>query len=237
MYEPCVYFDQPNMKIVIGDQTFSSKLEAKKAATLVLSQYKGQRIEVGQKDYSFVEALWKRSPSWVDGYDAFYIGQKGFGIGLTSFAGDGKCAIDWSVKVAISGRNVNTHTMLTQAMRVAIRPQVLAYRGRGLVHCEKCSSSDKIEVDHVVTFRTLMYQWLDQWQGEKPSEFIYTHAGWLFGQEDESFKKGWADYHRVHCRLRFLCSQCHLGVTAETRQSSGSEADSLVEEPESDPRD
>ena len=225
------------MKIDIGGCAFATKAAAKKHATQVLTKYKGRRIDVGAEDYGFIAALWKRSPSWAEGYTKFDVGQKFNGLGITA-VGDGGKSIDWSIKTAVSGRNVNMWSMLTQAMRGAIRPQILAFRGRSVVHCELCSSTRQIEVDHVVTFKVLMYQWLELWGDERPSDFVYSHAGFQFREEDEAFRRGWANHHRVHCRLRFLCSDCHVKVTTEARQSSGSEgSEGEVEEEEAHPRD
>ena len=225
------------MKLTIGDRTFATKVEAKKHSTAVLLKYKGRRVDVLAEDYAFVEALWKRSPSWVEGCTSFEVGQKFNGIGVSAISGDG-VSIDWSVKSAVSGRHVNSLSQLTQALRTAIRSQILAFRGRGIAHCELCRSTKQIEVDHVVTFKKLMYEYLELWGDDRPKEFIYSHAGWLFKEQDEEFRKGWTDHHRVHCRLRLLCSACHLNVTIEARQSgSEGETSQEVEEAEELPRD
>lgn len=217
---PSCIADTHSMKVAIGNETFATKAAAKAYAMKVLAKYAGRRIEKGAEDFPFVSALWCRSPSWDDGYSSFEVGKKFSGICVVALAGDGR-RIDWSIRAAVSGRHVGRWTQLTVAMRLAIRPQILDFRAanRG-ADCELCGSKNDrpLEVDHIVSFRSLMRGYLDGRAGVYPDEFQYSHSGWTMRPEDSAFKDGWIEHHQAGAHLRLLCSGCHLRVTKEARQ-------------------
>ena len=155
----------------------------------------------------------------------FVIGQKFAGAAVKAVTTNG--VIDWSLRSAISGKQVSRWTMLTVALRGSIRPQMQRFRGAASGKCELCDFNGFCEVDHVIAFKSLMREYLDL-RGYYPSEYAYQHSGWAFRLEDREFEMEWVQFHEERCSLRLLCHGCHLVVTKGQRSDSESEANSDV---------
>lgn len=202
------------MKIRIGASEFKSQTVAKKHVQSIIEQYVGENIGESSEHWGLINALWERSPSYVIGVLYFEVSRKFRGCAISAITGNGK--IDWSVRGAVSGKDVNRWTMLTVAMRQAIRPQIQKFKAGCSRLCEICQSGGKLEIDHTVSFKSLMRGYLDQ-AGPSPDVFVYMHAGWMFRPEDREFEANWQQYHEERCALRPLCVPCHLRCTLEAR--------------------
>ena len=204
------------MKLLIGGQVFPSKALAKKYVIGIAERYVNSEINVKSPDYGLFQDLWTRSPSFEDGYDRFHVGRKFSGVCICSISSDGNNKIDWSLRNAVAGRFPTTWTQCVLSMRHAIRPQIQVFREQ-CNKCKLCDSKENIEIDHVVSFNSLMLGYLGP-TVNMPDIYKYTSSGWTFTPENAEFEKGWVEYHRQNCELRPLCSTCHKQVTRASRE-------------------
>jgi hypothetical protein len=100
-----------------------------------------------------------------------------------------------------------------EAMRRAIEPQIIAYRGSVPARCELCTViSTRLEVDHFpVTFAELVAGYAEAVGGwdaiEVDTEWTGDYVeGSQLGAMD---KKVWSLYHCRYASLRLLCGVCH----------------------------
>lgn len=212
----CVY--SRKMKLCIGGVDFKTKGLAKKYVTETIRKYIGSEINESSDDFAFFMALWMKSPAWVDGATHFEVATKFSGAAIRAVTGDG-IKIDFSLRAAIRGKDVNTWTKLTIAMRGAIRPQIQQFKTKCNGKCDMCDKCGYLEIDHIIQFKDLMAGYLDSRSRVFPEVYTYTHSGWIFTQEDLGFEKEWQEWHRSRCSLRPLCSVCHLSVTKAGRSS------------------
>src|SRR5690349_377054 len=143
------------MKLQIGDMHFPTKAQAKKYVREVVEQYVGAEINEESEHFGFFTALWTRSPAWVEGVRHFEVSRKFLGAAIRAVTGDG-VIIEFSMRAAVAGKDVNVWTKLTLALRASIRPQIQHFKGKCRGLCELCGNGGKIEIDHVVTFKSLM---------------------------------------------------------------------------------
>lgn len=182
-------------------------------------------IREGSEHFELFLALWARSPAWEPGLAYFEIGRKFLNAAIAAITQDGK-RIDFSLRSAIRGKDVNTWTKATLAMRTAIRPQVQQFKAQAKNECEHCCSSEHLEVDHERSFRDLMRGYIASRSGAFPDRYAYKHSGWVFTEVEREFEIGWVQYHADHCSLRLLCHECHQRRTLQQkRENSQSESE------------
>ena len=205
---------------------FTTKKSAKLHVKSIVDSLIGWEVRESSEHFELLMGLWLRSPSFVPGECHFVIGAKFAGVAMKAITCEGQ-NIDWSIRSAISGKEVSRWTKLTQALRGAIRPQMQKFRSAGSGKCEMCDFNGFCEVDHKISFKSLMREYLGL-RGYYPSEYVYAHSGWAFRLEDREFEAQWVEFHEVRCSLRLLCHGCHKGVTQRQRSDSESEASSDV---------
>ena len=210
-------YSSANMKICIGPMKFTTKKSAKLHVKSIVESLIGWEVRETNEHFELLMGLWLRSPSFMPGECHFLIGAKFAGAAIKTVTGNG--VIDWSIRAAISGKEVSKWTMLTIALRGAIRPQMQRFRGAGSGKCELCDFNGFCEVDHIIAFKSLMREYLDL-RGYYPSEYVYAHSGWQFRPEDRAFEVEWVNFHEERCSLRLLCHSCHLVVTQRQRSDS-----------------
>ena len=110
--------------------------------------------------FKLLMSLWVRSPLFVAGECHFVVGRKFAGAAVKTVTTCEGLMIDWSIRSAISGKEVSTWTMFTVAMRAAIRPHMQKFRSAGSGKCEMCDYNGFCEVDHVISFKSLMREYL-----------------------------------------------------------------------------
>ena len=106
----------------------------------------------------------------------------------------------------------STNNSLKQAMRYAIKDQILDYRDScDELICEKCGSEQNIQIDHMILFKNLYDDFLSQNTLTIPTEFDNTYFNSAkFKNNDVEFKNSWDEYHKKHAILRCLCNKCNL---------------------------
>ena len=207
------------MKICIGPMKFTTKKSAKLHVKSIVESLIGWEVRESSEHFELLMGLWLRSPSFVPGECHFIIGAKFAGAAMKAITCEGQ-NIDWSIRSAISGRDVSLWTKLTVALRGAIRPQMQKFRSAGSGKCEQCNFNGFCEVDHKISFKSLMREYLDL-RGYYPSEYTYQHSGWTFRPEDREFEEEWIRFHEGRCSLRLLCHGCQV-VTQRQRSDSDS---------------
>lgn len=100
---------------------------------------------------------------------------------------------------------------LKSAMRYAIVDQILEFKNNcDELVCEICKSDYIIQIDHVILFKQLYYDFLSQNTLPIPTTFdnTYYHSA-MFKECDKEFENSWSDYHKNHALLRCLCNKCN----------------------------
>lgn len=200
------------MKLRLGEMDFQSMGDAKKYVMNLAKGFVGREIHPGSEHFEFFSALWLRSPNWESGLTHFEIGRKFMSAAFVAVTHEGK-RIDFSLRTAVRGKDVGTWTKLTIALRGSIRPQIQTFKAECDGLCEMCGATEHLEIDHVVSFKSLMRGYLDSKNDVYPGEYDYNHSGWRFKSADWLFERDWQEWHRQKCLLRPLCSGCHLVVT------------------------
>jgi hypothetical protein len=100
-----------------------------------------------------------------------------------------------------------------RALRDEIKEQINEYR-RNNSSCVRCGSKDKLEVDHVKTFKSLSESFLKICSDELGSISI-CKRGIYYCISDEIVKQRWLDFHKENCILQSLCKSCHKKKTHE----------------------
>ncbi len=204
------------MRLRIAGIEFGTKKIAKSHVMDIVKMLIGETIEPGDEHWYLLWSLWERSPLYVPGGTYFLIGQKFDGPAIKTVTREGK-VIDWSIRGAVSGKDLCVWSKLICAMRWAVRPHIVRFKDLQGGGCERCGSFRHLEVDHLVRFRDLMKEYIESKSGVYPELYQYTHDGHCFRSEDAEFEAGWATYHNSRCKLRLLCSDCHRIVTESQR--------------------
>jgi 5-methylcytosine-specific restriction endonuclease McrA len=117
---------------------------------------------------------------------------------------------------------------LMNAMRTAVRPQIVEYKRkmRRDYHCVECSTAhDQLTVDHIVPFRLLADSFIES---NFPHAIAtrYDDATKTHVISDEDTKASWIAYHRAELSdddgagcflgLQLLCRHCHDWDNATT---------------------
>ncbi len=200
------------MKLQLGEKDFRSMSEAKNYVMNLAREFVGGEIHPESEHFDFFAALWLRSPSWEAGLSHFEVGRKFMGAAFVAVTHEGK-RIDFSLRMAIRGKDVTTWTKLTIALRGSIRPQIQTFKAECDGKCEMCGADGHLEVDHVISFKSLMREYLDSRGNVYPVDYDYNHCGWRFKSADWEFNRDWQEWHAKKCSLRLLCVSCHLTVT------------------------
>ena len=208
------------MKICIGPMKFTTQKSAKLFVKSIVESLIGYEVRESSEHFELLMGLWLRSPLFVPGVVHFIVAQKFSGAAMKAVTCEGQ-NIDWSIRSAISGKDVSRWTKLTQALRSSIRSQMQKFRVAGNGKCELCEVEGFCEVDHCVRFRDLMRDYLDL-RGYFPLDYDYLHSGFAFKSEDREFEANWQQFHQERCSLRLLCHDCHLTVTQRQRENGDS---------------
>jgi hypothetical protein len=221
------------MKIIIGGEIFATKAKAKEYVVNLTKKYIGGRVDESSPDFGVFSDLWTRSPSFEEGPCHFEVGKRFTSVAIKTVLREPvNRVIDWSLRSAVSGRFPSQHTQLTLAMRLAIRPQIQAFKYNNR-QCAQCYVYNDIQIDHVTSFKDLMRAFIDK---ECPPTFYYfSPSGWAFCPEHVDYENKWTEFHLTKARLRPLCADCHKDVTQfarrqemKSRNSSDSETERLT---------
>jgi hypothetical protein len=134
------------VRVQIGGAEFPTMAAAKVYMRKIIEGCVGRYIDESNEHWPMISALWQRSPNFESGLLYFEASRKFKGCAIKAVTSAGN--IDWSIRSAISGKDVGKWTKLTLAMRTAIRPQTVQFRYKSSKLCEICGSGGFLEVDH-----------------------------------------------------------------------------------------
>ena len=101
----CVY-DVSRMKLQLGHLPFGSKKLAKNYVKSVVESLIGYEVRETSEHFKLLMSLWVRSPLFVNGVTHFVVGSKFAGAAMKAVTCEGK-NIDWSIRSAISGKDIS----------------------------------------------------------------------------------------------------------------------------------
>ena len=106
-----------------------------------------------------------------------------------------------------------TSDMLTESLRTSVVSQILDFKGICNNICNKCGEKNNPEVDHVIHFDELKYNFLNYCKKNNiniPESFDELPDNrCCFNEEDKEFNDLWFNYHKKHAKLRILCKRCN----------------------------
>ena len=210
-------------KYYIGKLEFKTKKECEDYTRNIINTLGCCKINKDHKNFSFFNDLLKNHSEYNDkkgvGIKYFYIqpnalNKKCYATLIKRLDGS---KIDFSWLYCCKFKTYTNNHDLIQAMRQAIRHDIIKYKKQSKLICNFCSVDDKpysnYHVDHdEPSFKTLTDNFLQSTKKQIPSSFggcETTHVT-IFNDEDEDFENEWNTYHNKHCNLQILCKDCNL---------------------------
>lgn len=108
----------------------------------------------------------------------------------------------------------NDYTVLSNCMRKIIRDQIFEFRQEKIQNkkfvCEMCPNIEKIEIDHIKTFKVLVDEFLEKntYKYNIVDDLIL--GGEKIDDKNICFINSWYDFHEENANLRCLCQSCNL---------------------------
>lgn len=203
--------------IKIGDLEFSSK-----ASALDFTRSKIRSFDGREKFwFDLIERHPEREFKVGGGVAKFILVPNGRNRNASSTAilrVDGTTEV-FSWKVCITGVGTSAQSLLNQAMRFAVKPQIDNYRAMRIasrnLNCHLCGTQvrtgNNMNVDHAkIPFRQLRDEFIGgedriptEFEGDKVSRSP------IFLHQDSSFKEKWIKYHDMFAFLNLLCATCN----------------------------
>jgi hypothetical protein len=204
----------------IGELRFDSKSAAQNYTRNIIVSLGYCKVTSTHEHFNFFIDLIKNLSNYKSkigcGVDYFHIvpnalQKKSYHINLVR---KDKTEIDISWKNAASSKWVEPADNLTNAMRVAISPDISKFRSISKIECNECGVMDEgvtFHVDHVSpSFKDLHDNFLKNNKLQLPTQFDddeFFRA--KFKKTDSEFTKKWLTYHRNNCELQILCMPCN----------------------------
>ena len=115
---------------------------------------------------------------------------------------------DISYRCCINERNA--YYNLNSALRYAIEPQIQEFRDKTRLICSSCNSTENIQIDHIIMFKTLVSEFLKTFK-DIPTDFDDNeYNGCKFKKDDNEFENKWCHFHKSNAQLQCLCLKCNL---------------------------
>ena len=199
--------------------TFANKtFKTKSDALTYFKNYLASHDSIADEDYPIFEAFMQHHPCGLKSDERVIITNHVM-YGKTS-----KCYAvvnasgtvdERSYKTAINGYNKASE--VKWCMREAIRPQINEFRHDNTIPdtCPMCHSEmNEVHVDHIIPFCRLLSDFL----AKESLTFDDIEIVREFGQDkrlkDVELGKRFADYHKEHAQLRYLCAHCNITRSA-----------------------
>lgn len=102
---------------------------------------------------------------------------------------------------------------LQSALRHAVSSQILEWKRKHLSgrRCAFCDSVTRLQADHKGrSFYSLTLDFFKQDPDPPPVHFDYHLLGREFKAENQEFEHRWQLFHRLHCKLQWLCQRCNI---------------------------
>ena len=199
--------------MTFANKTFKTKTEA----LTFFKNYLSSNDSIPDEDYPMIEAFIQNHPRGLKTDEKVIITTNTM-YGKTSkcFAVvDSNGTVDQcSYKTAINGYNKAGE--VKWCMRDVIQPQIDEFRRNDTIldSCPMCHSKMKeIHVDHIIPFCRILSDFLTN---ESLTSLTFDDIAFVkeVGQKkrlkDEELGKRFADYHKEHAQLRYLCAHCNI---------------------------
>lgn len=188
------------MKIVIGNETFDTKSEARKHYTDRFLNHGIFKLTTDDKKTLYILA--SMNPDYtITIADFQLIVNKYNKIEIESTLVNGQTS-GFSINNCIRGKGVTLLSKINKVFRDAVEPQILAFRNSStqIPKCSLCKIlSHDIQVDHVLpVFKTIISNFLIK--NELAGNFDLT----------QEIIDGFTSYHQSVATYRFLCQKCNI---------------------------
>lgn len=134
-----------------------------------------------------------------------------------------------SINTCITKKLPTDYSQYKDACRSAIESQIYEYRQNNdmsICHiCEKRIDS-KLEIDHVITFRSILDDFDKEFRFDIPKEYSkdkYNKV--IFRKEDEEIGKKFAEFHKNVCKLKPSHKLCNVGRNKKFKEAKFFELD------------
>ena len=193
-----------------ANKTFKTKTEA----LTFFKNYLTSHDSIPDEDYPMIEAFIQHHPRGLKTDERVIITTNTM-YGKTSkcFAVvDSRGTVDErSYKTAINGYNKASE--VKWCMRDVVQPQIDEFRRNNAIptSCPMCHSEMKeVHVDHIIPFCRLLSDFLAKESLTFDDIDLVKEAGQKKRLKDEELGKRFADYHKEHAQLRYLCAHCNI---------------------------
>lgn len=196
--------------IEIAEKTFKNKTEAFN----FFADYLRSHESIPENDYPLIEAFMQLHPRGVKNDEKIIItstmmyGKKTKCFGVVDPDGT---VDERSCRTAINGYNKSSE--VKWCMRSAVQSQIEEFRSKNTIPqtCPICHSPTKeVHIDHIIPFRKLLADFLAKESLTYDDIEIVREVGQNKHLKDEELAKRFADYHKEHAQLRYLCAHCNL---------------------------
>jgi hypothetical protein len=211
--------------IKVGTVSFDTTKEATEWVQRLVDRYpNGERLSA--EHTAFFKHLLELHPNRADkigvGVKGFVVHQNPTYPNRTVFIiRNDESLCDFSWRKCLNGEQ--QETLHRQAMRVAIVPQVLAFKNTrlasGMQHCEINGlrlTSENCAVDHIApqTFDVVVDEWLKTMGLSIDSVEISLSRDLQFNRSmtNPAQMASWLHYHQTHAKLRLLSREAHLSL-------------------------
>lgn len=199
---------QQKSEIIVNGIRFQTQSQLRKRVQTFLQR--PRTIPKWDDDFSFLHSLCQRHHRWKEkstgGVHSFRVEPRNT---LFLVHEDGSSSdISWNKCVQ------TPDSTLTKLMRNAVQPQITIFRQRSQYICSICNIPTApilCHVDHVLEFRLLAKQFLDENNNRVPTSFDdRVSGGCQFKSEDNAFEEDWICFHALNASLRITCRTCNL---------------------------
>ncbi len=207
---------KPKYKYNIGDLKFTSKNATIKYVRQKLNDLGCCEIDGNHVEFMFLMNLIKNHPNSGEkigcGVSKFIISMNKLNkrakhLDIQRIDGS---IIDISWKISAGSKPPNS---LLQAMRYAIKDQMLEYKNKADPECVICQSLENLQVDHKnPSFKTISNSYIMLKNNITPTTFgddKHTHQH-IFKVVDYEFENEWQQYHKQNATYQILCKTCNI---------------------------
>ena len=192
------------------DRTFQTPI----AAIAFLKSYLNHHESIPEADYPLISAFMKRHPKGLQSTDKIVIipnCEKYPNIRCFAVIGEDGVVEKRGAKAIINGYDHKEDVI--HCLRWLIKPQIDEWKEQHQMpdKCPLCNKPiEKPHIDHIVPFRSILYDFLDAFHLNLDDIEIVHERGADKHLKDEELGKKFIRYHKQRAKLRYLCSHCNI---------------------------
>ena len=190
------------MQITLLNRTFRTKADAiDHFKSYFQAKWKANE-ELTDEDKENLKLLLKNREDFEAGYVDKITNFKMITNKYNAFEIQYEYELNWfafSISQCVIGKPKSKWYKFTSTLRESINDQILDYKkSNPMCVCALCKSTDKIQVDHIINFCSIVEKFMKNNKIEPTSE--------LTNDQISSF----VTYHRETARYRYLCGSCNI---------------------------